>query len=60
MTLLTARTDDNFQGKDLMERNAATDVEETRHLRVFAFHGKIAVTGDEDDPVDGVLDRAAC
>ena len=43
-----------------MERNAATDVEETRHLRVFAFHGKIAVTGDEDDPVDGVLKNAVC
>ena len=60
MVLLVAWADNAFQCKDLMERNAATDVEETRHLRVFAFHGKIAVTGDEDDPVDGVLDRAAC
>ena len=60
MTLLTARTDDNFQGKDLMERNAATDIGGARYLGVCAFHGKIAVTRDEDDAVDGILERAAC
>ena len=57
MTLLVPGTDDSLQSEDLVKRNTGTDVEDAQHNGLSCSHSQVAITGDNDDSMDLVLER---
>ena len=57
MTLLVPGTDDPFQSEDLVEGDPGTDVEDAQYCGLSRCHSQIAITRDDNDPVNLVFER---